>query len=79
MYGNHKLYNSIRIEKDIKIQGYNEATISSPIKSVPMFWLEKGLSLISLNFDNVNLVRISRPKENKTIAIHMCVNLIPRH
>ena len=72
LYGKHSLNHSISIEKVLVIHGYKEATISSPIKSAPMFWLEKGLFLISLNFDNVNLVRISRSKENKTIEIHMC-------
>ena len=72
LYGKHSLNHSIIVEKEIIIQGYNKATISSPIKSAPMFWIEKEISLISLHFDNINLLRISPSEENKTIVIHMC-------
>ena len=64
LYGNHTLDKSIRIEKKLKIQGYNEASISSLVESEPVFWLETDLSLISLHFVDINLIGLSPSKEN---------------
>ena len=72
LYGEHSVNHSINIEKKLTIRGYNKATISSPIKNTPLFGLGKELSLISLHFDNINLIRVSPSKGSKTIVIHMC-------
>ena len=72
LYGNQLIDHSINIEKQLTIKGYNEATISSHKKSVPVFLLKNKLFLTSLHLDNINLLRLLKSTENKMIAIHMC-------
>ena len=70
--GNHALDHSIHIEKQLKIRGYNGATISSTKTSAPVFWLRNELYLTSLHFDSVNLLGLLQSTKNKTIVILMC-------